>query len=243
MRCSPHVSRFAATSAAWFSAAAAAATFAAGCTDFATPAELTKPTILLVVAEPPIVAPGGTTELSVVIAGPDGPMSPTEARWRLTETLPGVPPFGSVEPGEPGRATYTAPDPVPALPEGVPPLASVELTIDADATSLVAIKALPVADLPSGNPSISALAIGEQVVGDEVTLEAGEIYPLDVGTVPAAGESATYAWYSTVGEIAYYQSNPCELIAAEEPTQGWLFVVVRDGRGGGAWRGVHVTVE
>ena len=40
---------------------AIAALAAAACTDFATPAELTKPTILAVTAEPPVVAPGAQT--------------------------------------------------------------------------------------------------------------------------------------------------------------------------------------
>lgn len=216
----------------------AGATLAA-CTDFATPAELTKPTVLAVVAEPPLVAPGEATELSIVMAGPDGPMTPDAVSWRLVETLPGVPPFGEVDGGA-GAATYQAPDELPALPEGVPPVTSIEATVEADGTSVVVVKAVVVADVPAANPAIAVLAIGGEVAGDRVVVGAGETVDLDVGTDPPPGEDAAFAWYSTAGEIERYQSNPAALVVEDD---GWLFVVFRDGRGGVAWRAVEVAVE
>jgi hypothetical protein len=222
--------------------ATAVATLGA-CGDFVTPAELTKPTVLAVIADPPLVAPGAASALEVVTAGPDGLMTPDATSWRLIETFPGVPPFGAVVPGAVGSATFEAPDPVPELPENVPPVSSVELTVEAGDERIVVVKGMLVTDVPAANPEISALAIGGEVVGDTVTVATGEPLYLDVGLDPAAGDDATFAWYSTVGAIERYQSNPTELIASEEPDQGWLFVVARDGRGGVAWRGVQVTVE
>jgi hypothetical protein len=222
--------------------ATAVATLGA-CGDFVTPAELTKPTVLAVIADPPLVAPGAASGLDVVVAGPDGPMTPDATSWRLIETFPGVPPFGAVVPGEAGGATFEAPDPVPELPENVPPISSVEVTVEAGEERIVVVKGMLVTDVPGANPAISALAVGAQVVGDTVTVAAGQPLYLDVGLEPPAGDDATFAWYSTVGGIERYQSNPAELIASEEPEEGWLFVVVRDGRGGVAWRGVQVTVE
>jgi hypothetical protein len=213
------------------------------CGEFSTPAELTKPTVLAVIAEPPLVAPGATTELEVVVAGPGGLVEPSETRWTLTETFSGVPPFGELTAVGARSAIYRAPDPVPELPRDVPPLVGVEVTVVADDLEIVVIKALLVADLPSANPSITAVAIGGAVVGDTATIRAGDVVELDVGVEPAPGDDATFAWYSTVGEIARYQSNPTELIAADAARDGWLFVVVRDGRGGVAWRGVEVAVE
>jgi hypothetical protein len=218
----------------------------AGCADFATPAELTKPTILAIVAEPPLVAPGAETELSVVLAGPDGPMAADAVEWALIESIPGIPAFGTIEPGATGTATYTAPDPLPELPEGVPPISSVAVSVTAGDTAIESIKVVGVADLPVANPRITVLAVGGAVFapGEALTLEAGASYALDLGVEPPPGEDAAFAWYTTAGEIEQYQSNPCELIAAEEPRDdAWLFVVIRDGRGGVAVRGQPVTVE
>lgn len=218
---------------------------AAGCTDFPGPEALTKPTILAIVAEPPVLAPGDEAALSVVLAGPDGPMEPSEVTWRLVETYPGLPVFGEVV-GDGAAARFVAPDPVPDLPEGIAPLTTVEVTVEAGDTSIVALKALAVIeDLPAPvtNPVVSVLAIDFAIAGPAVTLAAGDEVWLDVGTAPRAGEDAAYAWYSTVGEIPRFQSNPAALEVQDEPGEGWIFVVVRDGRGGVAWRGVQVTVE
>jgi hypothetical protein len=171
-------------------------------------------------------------------------MSADQVEWALVETLPGVPPFGEVSPGDaPESATFTAPDPLPPQPEGAPPVSTVQATVTAGEETIVVVKAMIVADLPSANPEIAALAIGGEVVDGSVALTAGATVPLDVGTEPAASDDAFYAWYSTVGTIEDYQSNPCELVVADEARDGWLFVVVRDGRGGVAWRGVRATVE
>lgn len=216
-----------------------------GCADFATPAELTKPTILAIVAEPPLVAPGARTELSVILAGPDGPMAADAVDWTLVETLPGIPPFGTIEPGATGTATYTAPDPLPELPDGVPPFSTVAVAVSAADTAIDSLKVIGVADVPAVNPRFTALAVGGVAIaaGEAITLDAGGSYPLDVGVDPAPGEESAFAWYTTAGEIAQYQSNPCELIAAAEPRDdAWLFVVFRENLGA-VVRAHPVTVE
>jgi len=217
----------------------------AACTDFPTPAELTKPTVLAIVADPPLVHTGDGSDLTVVLAGPDGPMAPEVVEWTLVETLPGVTPFGTVEAVGSAGARYTAPDPVPPQPDDAPPIATVQATVTAGEETIVVVKGMLVADVPSANPTISALTIGGQVVeGEEVTLTRGETAALEVGTDPVAGDDAFYAWYATAGTIEQYQSNPCEIAVTDEaPDSGWIFAVVRDGRGGVAWRGLHATVE
>ncbi len=217
---------------------------AAGCTDFASPAELTKPTVLAVIAEPPIVAPGATTTLTVAMAGPDGPLEPDAVSWRVVETLPGVPPFGAVEAADGTSATYTAPAEVPELPEGALPIDSVEATITAGDEQVVVIKGVAVlGDVEAANPTITAVVLGDEAVVDAATVARGQTVELTVATDPAPGENATFAWYTTAGAIDQYQSNPTELVGADEARDGWLFVVVRDGLGGVAWRGVEVGVE
>jgi len=215
----------------------------ASCGDFPTPAELTKPTILAVVADPPLVAEGESTTLNVVVAGPDGPMAPDALDWVLIETLPGVPVFGALVANDDGTATYTAPDPLPERPQGAPPVDSVQLTVTVGDETLTSIKAVVVTDVPAANPAITSLIVGEAEAEDGMHVASDVVYPIEVELDPAPGEDATYAWYSTAGAIEQYQSNPAELVGAEEAGDGWLFVVVRDGRGGVAWRGVEVIVE
>jgi hypothetical protein len=61
---------------------------------------------------------------------------------------------------------------------------------------------------------------------------------------PDPGESGTYAWYTTVGDIPRYRDQTTILELTEESTtsgSGWMFVVGRDGQGGIAWKSVPVA--
>lgn len=219
--------------------AAAALAVAAACTDFATPAELQKPTILAVTAEPPVVAPGAQTELAVVIADASGVLTDLPTRWSLVETYRGVAPMGTLT-----GSTYHAPDPIPTLPPDAPPIDSVKLEIDTADGTLAAIKAVPVASLTAVNPVIATFTVGTgDALAGPLTVARGQTLDMNVVTDPPTGDGARFAWYSSAGAIARYQSNPATMIASDAATTGWLFVVVRDGRGGVAWRGVEVTVQ
>lgn len=213
---------------------------AAACTDFASPAELTKPTILAVTADPPIVAPGAQAQLAVAVADGEGVIEGLTTRWSLISTYSGVPPMGTI-----AGNTYTAPDPVPALPPNAPPVDSVRLEVDTGTTTLVAIKVMPVATVAgAANPAIAAVKVGDaDGLAGPVTVARNASVALEVTTEPAAGDDAKFAWYSSAGEIEKFQSNPTTLVADDEARDGWLFVVVRDGKGGVAWRGVEVIVE
>jgi hypothetical protein len=222
------------------SALAGAGLALAACTDFASPAELNKATILAVTADPPIVAPGAQASLAVAIADGGGLLEGLPVRWSLIETYRGVPAMGTLV-----GSTYTAPDPVPPLPENAPPIDSVRLEIDVGETTLAAIKVVPVAAIAgAANPAITALAVGDaDGLAGPLTVARGATLALAVATEPAPGDDARFAWYSSAGAIERYQSNPTTMIADDEVGDGWLFVVVRDGQGGVAWRGVEVSVE
>lgn len=220
---------------------------AAACDDFATPAQLSAPTVVGVLAEPPVVRPGSSTRLTPLIASPDGPLAPgggAAATWRLTETLPGVAPFGEVTGNSDGTATYLAPEEVPPLPPNALPIDSVKLQLPLGGRTASVLKAVLVADATTANPTLSAITADGAALADGATLElsAGVAVELGMQVAPATGERATYAWYASIGEIEDYQSSPCRYVA-EEPGDGWLFAVVRDGQLGIAWRAVPVTVR
>ena len=217
---------------------AIAALAAAACTDFATPAELTKPTILAVTAEPPVVAPGARTELAVALADGTGVLTGLPTRWSLVSTYPGVPPMGTLT-----GSTYTAPDPIPTLPANALPIDSVKLEVDTAIGTLIAIKVVPVTTVITSNPTITGFTVGTgDALAGPLTVAHGQPVDLTVVTEPASGDTARFAWYCSAGAIDRYQSNPTTMVASDTPTSGWLFVVIRDGKGGVAWRGVEVTV-
>jgi hypothetical protein len=214
-----------------------------GCSDFDPPALLSRPTVLAVVADPPVVAPGQSATLTLVVIGPDGLRPTAAATWLMSETYAGVPPLGTVVGLPDGRARYTAPAVLPALPANAPPLDSVEvdLTLE-DGRPTSTVKGLLVADLARTNPVIATLTAGGAAVTDRITIPAGQAVPLELAVTPAAGDQTTYAWYASIGEIKTYQSNPTS-ITAKTTGDGWLFVAVRDGALGVAWRGVPLTVQ
>lgn len=217
----------------------------AACDDFAPPSALSSSQVVGVIAEPPIVAPGETTVLTPLIATPQGPVTGAaaySATWALTETLPGVAPFGELSARPDGTAQYRAPMTVPPLPPNAPPLDSAQLTAVIDGRKVTTLKAVLVAGVPTANPTISALSADGVDLSEGLTLEAGATVELAVRTTPTAGDNARFAWYSSLGEIEKYQSNPTTLLA-KEPGSGWLYVVVRDGQLGVAWRALPVTVR
>ncbi|MBK7537253.1 MAG: hypothetical protein IPI49_18185 [Myxococcales bacterium] len=216
------------------------------CDDFAPPVELTAPVVVGVVAEPPVVAPGARTRLTPLIATPDGPVSgpasAISATWTLTETLPGVAPFGELIPNADGSAFYQAPMTLPTLPPNALPLDSVQLDVVLDGRKTSVLKAVLVASLPTANPEIASLTADGIAVADTLELAVGTPAELSVSTAPAATDRARYAWYTSVGTIEQYQSSPCTLVA-ESPGSGWLYVVVRDGQLGVTWRAVPLVVR
>lgn len=216
---------------------------AAACADFATPAQLERPTIIAVVADPPIITPGAQSRLSVVIADRSGVLTGLPTRWEVGEAFPGVPPMGTITPDGDG-AIYTAPDPLPTRPDDVPPVDAVAVTVETADGTRAALKAVPVLTTATANPAITALAVGDRdALPGTVTVSKGETLSLSVTTDPPASADATYAWYTPVGDIKFYQSNPCDLVLDDESASGPLLVVVRDGVGGVVWRQATLQVQ
>jgi hypothetical protein len=179
----------------------------------------------------------------VVAADRGGPLAPPTT-WTLTEAYPEVAPMGTVVANPDGTATYTAPDPVPARPPSIPPVDGIQATIAVD-PPVVAVKLVGVqGGVASSNPVITDVtAGGASLLGGDGVIAMGATTPLTVVTDVAPDDTWTFAWYATAGTIDHYQSNPTELVGGDAPGPGWIYVVVRDGRGGAAVRAVPVTVR
>ncbi len=213
------------------------------CDDFASPAALTKPTILAVVAEPPLVQPGAQATLTTVVVDADGVLAGLATRHALIETYPGTAPMGRLE-DDPTGARYIAPDPVPAQPSGAPPLDSVRIEVDTPIGTLTAVKVMAVLPVTASNPTVAQLTIGgTDALTQTITMTRGASVMIEVASEPPATEDTRYAWYSSAGEIEYFQSTPTELVAGDEAGARMLYVVIRDGQGGVAWRAVPIQVE
>ena len=213
----------------------------AACDTFPTPAQLDHATVLAVIADPPVMPPGATSRLSFVAADHQGPITPP-ATWSLVSTYPDVPPLGAIAANGDGTATYTAPDPVPALPQGVPPADSVQVVVASDPPVTAVKLVIVLGGTTTANPKITDVTLGGASVVGGASLPAGSTADLAVVTDPPPDEHFTYAWYATVGTIDHYQSNPAPIVADAAAEQGWIYVVVRDGQGGAAVRAIQAAV-
>jgi hypothetical protein len=206
-----------------------------GCNDLATPADLARPQILAVRADPPTVLSGERTQLSIVLAGPDGFLAPAVTRWGIQP--PGL---GTLELEGDGSVFLRAPDELSAV-----EFTALEVSAEVDdETTLVAIKGIAMGvDTVEPNPTITDLRINGVTVDDggSVELERGATITLDADTDPPPGQYHEFAWYSTSGEIDLWRLSPTDLIAPQEAEDGLLILVYRDGLGGVTWRSATIS--
>ena len=208
-------------------------TLASGCTDFDLPSALTREQVVAVRSTPASLTPGTRAQLDALIAGPDGVVEDAELNWSLTTPTAGA----SIEVDDSGAAWLSVTDGVAPGPVGI--------TLDVIAPSgaeASALKIVEVGDQPGDNPGPMGLRAGElPIEGTELHVAAGATVALTAE--PEGVESPQLSWYATVGEIELYRRNPTELVAPEEPDEGWLIAVVRDGAGGVTWQIVSLVVE
>lgn len=199
--------------------------WSAGCSDMPTPAELSRPQILAVQSEPPVLGPGGASTLRVLLAGPDGLVGPERVQLRFSADV------GTVNPG----GTYVA----PAGPIADSATVSVEADVDAGdrVVTLHAIKSIDLgAGEGRGNPELGALWIDGREAGEVTSLLAGSVIELD------ADPDLSIAWYSNGAVIDQYRDNPTVITETIGPA-GVLIAVARDGQGGVAWKVVELAAN
>ena len=221
---------------ALFLASLAIAVASAGCEDFATPAELDRPQILAMASEPASVAPGERARLSLLVAGPEGPIAPDAVTWRLT-TTPGVPELGRVE-RDGAETWYVAPAAVDDDPTGT----LIQADVTAGDAVLIGVKAMVVSELELENPAVTALERDGAAIGDpELRVRRGVRFELAVALEPEATDDLEVSWYSTSLTIEKYRSHPTEVEVPDDAEDGWLVAVARD-RGGVGWLAIPVAV-
>jgi len=208
----------------------------AGCKDFATPAELDRPQIIAISSDPASVRPGERARLDLVVAGPDGPLTPDSVSWRVT-TEPGLPSLGTVE-SEGDDTYYVAPAAVDEDPTGT----LVEAEVTADDVVLTGVKAMVVSRLALENPVVTAIEMGGDALDGALHVERGAMLDLDVAIEPEATEDLEVSWYSTSLTIEKYRSAPTTAEVADDAEDGWLIAVARD-RGGVGWLAIPVEIE
>lgn len=213
---------------------------ASGCSDFSTPAELDRPQILVMVAEPPAVPLRESAQLSIVVADGTGELTNTDVQWDVAAQVAGLPPLGSIEQGS-DAVTYHAPEALPSLPE----LAMVQATVTVGDEQLVGLKGVVIGPLPLANPIINGVSAdgADVMTAGVVEVRPGQAAELAVSVDAAPDAELSFAWYSTLGEIEQYRSSPTELVAPEQTGDGWLFVVVRNDTGGATWHKLQLSVR
>lgn len=211
------------------------------CDEFATPAELESAQILAIRADPPAVPPGQDAVITILVADNTGAVDDPDVAWEVTATNAASLPLGQVSRDGSGQVIYSAPSDVPEQPA----IASITARVRTAERELVGVKVVGITDIPLSNPDIIALTgDGDDLLSsDGLSLAPGRTVTLEITTDPPAGDTATYAWYSTAGTMERFQENPVELVARDDAGPGWLFAVVRDGLGGVDWVAVPVTVE
>jgi hypothetical protein len=199
----------------------------------ATPAELSKPQILAIRADPPAIQAGQTSTLSILVADPDGVVANPDVTWTLTTQDPDEQPLGTLT-GD----GYTAPATIAE--ESVVELVEARVLIAGE--ELIASKVISVGTNVRDNPALVGFtADGADVLATgTLTLTTGQttVLSVDIGA-----DIRDVAWYATVGSIEQYRSTPAELVAPDEPGSGWLIAVVRDAFGGVVWQAIAVTVQ
>lgn len=204
----------------------AAASLAGACAESAE-ARLDHAQILAVRTEPAHVAPGGRARIDV-LAGDDGGAVFVTSPDELVATSPTGAPL----------AVERTPDGWFVTAGAAPELARLDVTLTIDGTAWRATKALVVGP-PAENPRVLAMQVDGSPAGALVTPAGTQP---ELTAIGAGRGDLTYAWYSSVGDLARYR-QPTAILDAAERAEGTVLLVVRDGAGGVGWHLLPARVE
>jgi hypothetical protein len=215
---------------------------AAGCADFETPAELDRPQILAVRAAPARLSAGQRAELSLLVAGPEGDLTPTALDWTVIAPGGAATEAGSIEIDGEG-AYYRTPDQAVDEPRAV----TVQVTaMLADNTALIAEKTILLGADSLSEPLITDVLADGVAVGERAEVAAGGAIELALRTESAAPadppQEPLTTWHTTCGTFAPHRESAVLFEAPDEPCAGMIYAVFRDGLGGVAWHSLEIEV-
>jgi hypothetical protein len=233
----------------------------AGCDDFRSPADLKYPQVLAVRLTPPQLEPGERARVDVLVT--DGAGVPSVIRPATVDFAPD--PISGKALSLPAEAMgflerdgddfyARAPDEATldqiATAFGLAADAALKVplrvTVDIEgetrrADKLVIVLRPSSGVAPTPNPTIEDLQVDGQPVSDDAAAP-----PVDVTVVAehqlavsadGGGGVLSYAWFSAVGEMKHYRASASTLtVAPEKAGDGAALIVVRNDRGGVAWR-------
>jgi len=219
------------------------------CGNFRDPGDLRYARTLAVRADPPRVEPGRRARIDLLVTGNDGvPVVRAPDSVTLAPPMPGRP----VEPAEAGQlitqesgSWYVSAPSAEVLAQlrqafGVPPDSdapipfplSVSVTLDGQARPSEKVVWLGGAAM---NPTITSMTIdGRPMEEAPVAVSAAGPHTL---TATAEGEGVlSYAWYTAFGELKKYREPSASFEKAVPGETGAVVLVVRNDRGGVAWK-------
>lgn len=216
------------------------------CGDFYDPNELGKTQILGIRSVPPIVRPGHSAELSVLIVDSQGTIALTSENvtWNVTNSPPLIKqPLGTITTiNDDGSAVYQAPDNIGTAEDpSIATIIEVSITLPNDLT-LTALKTILFAPVDDNeNPVITRLVIGDTDIDmpslkieNPIELSKHENTPLEafvddhipqqidafLETLPEAlcptKHAPDFAWYTNVGSIDFFRT-PMPMFIPPDP--------------------------
>lgn len=212
----------------------------AGCADTTPPWQLEQDRVIAVRATPPHVVAGERAVIDALVTSA-GDRPAEVAPMAAFVADPADPASLAARVGfEDGQWIVEAADAAAideargalGLAPGAPVPLRVAITFEVGDGPLAAIKTVYLGDA-ADNPVVGEVTVDDVVVGDAVVVPVGREVALRVEL--AEPERDAVDWFTSVGELSDID-DPIATLVADEPAEGAVVVVVRDERGGVAWR-------
>ena len=220
-------------------AAIAVAFASAGCDDFRPPSEIVEPQLLGVRVVPPGIAAGEQARVEFFVADIDGPITAVEVSWEVIAGPGGAPPLGSIGVDDDG-VVYAAPAELD--PEDAPATAIIQGTFALPQRDVVAVKAVRVG-ARRVNPQIEVVTLDGEPIAERGAVTPGAEVELDVRADIELEAPTAVTWAVTEGELERFLRTPVTWLVPENAEgTAWVYVVVRDDRGGVAWDALPIDI-
>lgn len=220
-------------------AAAALGALGSACTDQTLPWQLDHDRIVAVRATPPHIAADGRAVLDVLVTSEAGEPSvvapltaavvPPEPGMPVQIPVTAVPEYESWYVIAPDADTLSGIRAALGWPPDMPVPVRIAVTVEVAGQPLAAIKTVYLGS-ERANPRLGAVTIGAEPARDGAVLPTARDVSLEV----MANDDQEVDWLTSFGELSD-STDTLATLYAEEPAEGHIAVVVRDGLGGVVW--------